>query len=166
MSDSFQFKCPFCDQVMEVPSEMQGQVVNCPSCEEEIVPNQETAPNQKTAPDKLKPQTTATKKFSKVTQKTKEQIKFCPFCTEEVPITAKKCKHCHSSLKNTSLSMFASSLIILIFFFAGLFFLFDYLSIYNNAKSAIHQILAYLALLVSVICFLASILLHVIIYKR
>jgi uncharacterized paraquat-inducible protein A len=41
MSDSFQFKCPFCEQILEVPLEAQGQVGNCPECNEEIVPSQE-----------------------------------------------------------------------------------------------------------------------------
>lgn len=52
MPASFQFRCPFCEQQIEVPSEMQDQIANCPSCEEEIVLNQETAP------EKSKSQTT------------------------------------------------------------------------------------------------------------
>jgi DNA-directed RNA polymerase subunit RPC12/RpoP len=42
MSDSFKFKCPFCEQKLDVQSEAQGQVANCPSCNEEIVPVKST----------------------------------------------------------------------------------------------------------------------------
>ncbi len=41
MSDSFQFKCPLCEQDLECPFEVQGVVVKCPSCDNEIVPDEE-----------------------------------------------------------------------------------------------------------------------------
>jgi len=41
MPDSFQFKCPFCEQDLECPFEAQGVVVKCPSCDNEIVPDEE-----------------------------------------------------------------------------------------------------------------------------
>jgi hypothetical protein len=83
MSESFQFKCPFCEQEMEVPSEAQGQVGKCPSCNEEIVPSEEKIVfAEEIAKDIPQSQNT----------------KICPFCAEPILSAAIKCKHCGSSL--------------------------------------------------------------------
>jgi len=56
MSDSFQFKCPFCEQEMEVPKELQGEIAHCPSCNKEIVPIKKITPKARSIRKILTPE--------------------------------------------------------------------------------------------------------------
>jgi len=151
MSESFQFKCPFCDQEMEVPPEAQGQVCKCPSCNEDIVPN------------KTKPQTTATKKLSKKarskdnTKITQEII--CKYCKQLIDAKAIRCHHCGGVL-NSLEGHIIHSLFFIVCIIAGISLFSESTSIMNNAKSAIHEILAALILLNACLFFCTAAILY------
>jgi ribosomal protein L37AE/L43A len=72
----FKFKCPYCKQPLAASEELFGQQINCPSCNGAIaVPNPE--PRKIVTP-----------------QQEHSQTKTCPFCGEEILLSAIKCKHC------------------------------------------------------------------------
>ena len=68
MSD-IKLNCPHCEQSLDIPSELLGQTVECPSCQGSIaLPKPEPQP--------------------------KAETKDCPYCGELILAKAKKCKHC------------------------------------------------------------------------
>ena len=70
-------KCPHCQQPLEAPEEMLGQQIDCPSCSQTIqLPK--PSPNQPASP--IEPP--------------QKQTRDCPFCGEEILLSAIKCKHC------------------------------------------------------------------------
>ena len=42
---NFRFTCPFCDQVLDCDDSLENQLVKCPACGEEIVPERQSIPN-------------------------------------------------------------------------------------------------------------------------
>lgn len=75
-----EFNCPHCNQSLKVPEEMLGQPINCPSCNGAIA-----------LPDPEPKQTLASSPQPKPTRA-------CPFCGEEILLSAVKCKHCSEFL--------------------------------------------------------------------
>ncbi len=74
MSD-YKFDCPRCGQSLEAPEDMLGETIDCPSCNQSItIP----APQEPASPPPPIP----------------KQTKQCPFCAEEILVSAVKCKHC------------------------------------------------------------------------
>jgi DNA-directed RNA polymerase subunit RPC12/RpoP len=68
------FVCPSCRQSLEAPEELLGQTVQCPSCSTTInVPHQMATASAYTPPPRMKD---------------------CPYCSEQILASAKKCKHC------------------------------------------------------------------------
>jgi len=76
----FKFNCPQCQQPLEAPEIMIGTRINCPSCQTSI-----------TVPDSRFEISTPISQSSSASQK---QTKACPFCSEEILLSAIKCKHC------------------------------------------------------------------------
>ena len=70
------FTCPNCGQSLEAPDDILGQQIACPSCNETInVPKSQSQPSiPPPPPQKL--------------------TRACPFCSEDILMTARKCKHC------------------------------------------------------------------------
>ncbi len=74
MSD-IKFICPHCKQSLEAPPDMLGQLIDCPSCSQSIEVQMAKPPlSTPPPPQKL--------------------TRACPFCSEEILMTARKCKHC------------------------------------------------------------------------
>lgn len=74
MSD-YKFNCPHCKLSCTAPEELLGKAINCPTCKQSItVPS----PNAKRSAPSPAP----------------KQTKQCLFCSEEILISAIKCKHC------------------------------------------------------------------------
>jgi len=65
---NFNFNCPHCSQSLEVSEDELSTEVVCPSCKGEIK-----------LPDAVPPQ---------------KQTKSCPYCAEQILLSAVKCKHC------------------------------------------------------------------------
>lgn len=65
---TFMFSCPHCRQELEGTEELRGEQVACPSCDKSLTVPGGAAPT---------PDQTA-----------------CPFCSEPILRTARKCKHC------------------------------------------------------------------------
>lgn len=84
MSD-VKLNCPHCSQSLEAPEEILGQTVPCPSCHREIeLP--------RPMPPLVVP---VAAPLAAPAPKTKD----CPFCSERILATAKKCKHCGEFLE-------------------------------------------------------------------
>ena len=81
------FNCPHCKQSLEAPEDMLGQTIECPACNGEI-----SIPTQKPLPAPLAPPPVPQQK------RTKE----CPFCGEDILLSALKCKHCGEFLNKTA----------------------------------------------------------------
>ncbi len=87
----FKFECPFCQQRIEVPSDMAGQIVDCPKCGKAIpVPIPPGVPHS----------------FSPVQAEhahrvAREDRPFCPRCGSEVRSGSRKCLHCGAFLDGT-----------------------------------------------------------------
>lgn len=92
MSD-ISFRCVKCNQQLDVPENLLGQVVKCPTCNQSL---------RLPSPDKQKiilhkqssPALTATRTIPSRENRTKA----CPFCGEEILYVAIKCKHCGTDL--------------------------------------------------------------------
>jgi len=96
MSD-MKFNCPHCEQPLEVPEEMLGDTIECPSCNGSI---QLPKPEYQPEPDSLvELQTPMQQPPSAPPQR---QTKDCPFCGEEILASARKCKHCGEFLDGSS----------------------------------------------------------------
>ena len=75
----FKFHCPACNQSLEAPAGMSGEMVECPSCKKAIrVP--EAAPLAATPP------------------MANQATKTCPRCGKTILAVAIKCKHCRSDV--------------------------------------------------------------------
>lgn len=75
--NEFKFNCPYCQQPLEAMEDMLGERFPCPSCKGLIslpAPASEVVHRPSVLPV--------------------QQIKICPFCSEEIFATAMKCKHC------------------------------------------------------------------------
>lgn len=90
-SNFFKYECPHCGQRIDVPYELSGEIVNCPACNGEIVPNNDNYSSEKniTLPIKTSP------------CEIMPESKNCPFCAETIKFEAKKCKHCGEILDAT-----------------------------------------------------------------
>jgi len=71
-----EFICPNCGQSLEASIDMHGQLIDCPMCGKAI----------EVSKPQYKSDTTPIPKIS--------TVKACPYCSEEILITARKCKHC------------------------------------------------------------------------
>lgn len=74
-----QINCSNCKQVLDVPDELVGKVVQCPTCNQTF-----TVP------------TMIPKVVAVATPPVR--TKSCPFCGEDVMVEAKKCKHCGETI--------------------------------------------------------------------
>ena len=88
MSD-LKFNCPHCEQSLEAPEEMLGQTIECPSCNSTI---QLPDPEPQHKPDPPVELRTPVQTPSPAPPQRKTQD--CPFCSEEILASARKCKHC------------------------------------------------------------------------
>ncbi|HPC18618.1 MAG TPA: PH domain-containing protein [Kiritimatiellia bacterium] len=78
------FNCPHCKQSLEAPDDMRGQLIDCPSCSQAIeIPKPQ---RHSAAPPPIPPKLTRP----------------CPYCSEEIQLTAVKCKHCGEFLDGRS----------------------------------------------------------------
>ena len=93
MSD-LTFSCPHCEQSLDIPEELLGQTVECPSCNGSI---QLPEPEPQPIPDP--PVELRTPVQSEPPPK---QTKTCQFCGEEILESARKCKHCGEFLDGSS----------------------------------------------------------------
>lgn len=102
------FNCSYCLQSIEAPEDMYGQIVNCPSCEQQIrVPITKLDPKSASESTQIKPKhhsshqkLHSTTEFSPAQQPA--EYKVCPHCGENILAVASKCKHCLSDLDNSS----------------------------------------------------------------
>jgi DNA-directed RNA polymerase subunit RPC12/RpoP/membrane protein YdbS with pleckstrin-like domain len=88
MSD-IEFKCPHCEQSLDVPEELLGQAVECPSCNGTIQLPEPQSP------------TATTPKTQNTTSESSPETRECPYCGEDILAKAKKCKHCGELLDSS-----------------------------------------------------------------
>ena len=89
--EGFRLCCPACEQHLEVLADLAGQQINCPSCNVVItLPAQEAV----STPPRAQPL---------------REIKACPFCGEEILLSAIKCKHCGEFLDGRNRHTLAAS---------------------------------------------------------
>lgn len=98
--------CPGCSQQLDVPEDLLGQIVECPSCNQSIqLPEPEPSPAPST-PSKQKmvfrKPSKKTFSFGRTSSSQGNKTKACPFCGEEILSVAVKCKHCGSDLNAKS----------------------------------------------------------------
>ena len=68
----FRFKCPHCEQSLEAPPDLLGQIIACPSCEGSIeIPQAESATGEPESPPGIEPAPS-------------NRLKDCPFCGDSV----------------------------------------------------------------------------------
>ena len=76
------FNCPHCNEMLELPPELSGQMADCPNCEMLIqLPEVDLSQMKSSAA----PQTP---------DEDESKTKACCFCGEDILVAAKKCKHC------------------------------------------------------------------------
>lgn len=74
------FKCLTCDETLEAPEQLRGQIIECPKCKRQVRVNE-----QKSISDQYQ---------------VMEDTKICSFCGEKILAVAKKCKHCGEFVKD------------------------------------------------------------------
>jgi len=85
----FKFNCPHCEQPLEAPEDMLGQTIECPSCNGSL-----ELPKPDPQPEPDPPVELRTPVESPPPPLPQKQTKDCPFCGEEILVSARKCKHC------------------------------------------------------------------------
>ena len=103
--------CPGCNQLLEVPEDLLGQIVECPACNQSLqlpdpVPEASAASlKKKIVMQERKKPTRITSSLNKMIPSPsprraapQEMHKDCPLCGEEILSVAVKCKHCGSDL--------------------------------------------------------------------
>ncbi len=90
MSD-FEFSCPNCNQVLEAPGEMAGEVVECPGCQQQM-----TVPQ---APEADAPASESQETGAEESAETVAAAIKCPNCEKEMPGEAVLCVHCGYHLR-------------------------------------------------------------------
>jgi len=86
----FEFSCPNCNQVLEAPDDMAGEVVECPGCQQQMTVPQ--PPEPEPAPEPPKP--VAKKQPAAVIAASR-----CPNCEKEMDDDAVLGVHCGYHLK-------------------------------------------------------------------
>ena len=95
------YKCVKCGEPLEAPDSLSGQPETCPKCGNVCVvpaiavPMETPSPaGPKLAAPKSVPSGANQQPGSDLAVAEQVTVKYCPYCEEEIPITAKKCKHC------------------------------------------------------------------------
>jgi len=86
------FNCPHCNQKLEVPQDMLGQVIDCPTCNRKIQLLAAELPKPKPKSADVLPPASSTP--SQPSPQGLKDSRPCPFCGETILSVAKKCKHC------------------------------------------------------------------------
>ena len=109
-----QFNCPACNKLYQVPDSAAGRQAKCSKCGQRIaVPSPEDAPliflDEPSAVAEQRPTARSVIVVASPLPPTKEQVKRCPYCREEVLASATKCRHCHESLGGNVVAQPAAS---------------------------------------------------------
>lgn len=75
-----EFECEHCQQSVEAPLDMIGEIADCPHCQKSIVIPESAVIVKEPLPPAPPPPAPKTRQ--------------CPFCAEEIQRSALKCKHC------------------------------------------------------------------------
>lgn len=99
----YKFTCSHCQQSLEAPGEMLGQTIECPSCNGSI-----ELPKPEPQPEPDPPAESHASVQAPPSAQPQRQTRDCPFCSEEILASARKCKHCGEFLDGSSRPISAS----------------------------------------------------------
>ena len=90
--------CPHCNQQLEVPADLAGQIVECPACDGRIQLPASQPPPQTRPKKKIVMRKRSAPSRSHSPASAKPKVKNCPHCGEQILAVATKCKHCGSEI--------------------------------------------------------------------